>query len=326
MSQTFRQFVLLAVAVTALAGCQKVKALLPHSSFHQKVGWKAEAYFRDPKVIALCHAIEANDLAEMERLIKAGADINAQGKGKMTPLLWAFPDNKLDRFKLLLEHGANPNVIVEDDFGTRGNIMSGESVTSMAAKTWHSGYFDAVFSHGGDPNIERQTIALGRGDSPLHDVLRSPVSDKGHKIRVLLEKGADINHVNGSWQTPAKLAAAMRRWDIALMLLEAGADPRIHTNPESNERLVHNVITGAINLDYYGTWTTAGKRQYDALLDWLNRHGESVEEAREDLKRWNSWSRSNGEYQQKMAAEVAERKAREAQAKQQPANGERANQ
>src|SRR5205809_270336 len=78
------------------------------STFHQKCGWKAENYFSDPQVIALCRAIEANDLAEIDRLVAAGADVNAQGKGKMTPLLWAYPDNKIERFKRLLDHGANP--------------------------------------------------------------------------------------------------------------------------------------------------------------------------------------------------------------------------
>jgi hypothetical protein len=49
-------------------------------------------------VIALCKATEANDIAEIDRLVAAGADVNAQGEGNMTPLLWAYPDNKLERF------------------------------------------------------------------------------------------------------------------------------------------------------------------------------------------------------------------------------------
>ena len=308
-------------ALSSLAGCQKVKTLLPHSSFHKKVGWKAEEYFHDPQVVALCHAIQADDLKEMERLIKAGADINAQGKGKMTPLMWALPDNKLDRFKLLLEHGANPNVITEDDFGTRGVIMQGTSVTQKAAETWFPGYFEAVFDHGGDPNIELRTQVLGRGDSPLQTVIQSPVSDKRAKIQTLLDKGADINHINENEQTPAKLAAVNKEWDIVLMLLKAGADHTIYTNAESNERLVHNMLTRAVNIDYYNRWTPKLKMDFDAVLDWLNRHGESVEDAREDLKRWNAWNRTTGEYQLEMAVEVAERKARDAKAKQQPANG-----
>ena len=93
---------LMAVALCLCAtGCGGLN-VLPSRTYHQRCGWKAEDYFADPKVIALCRAIEANELAEMERLVQAGADVNAQGKDKMTPLLWAFPDNHLPRFKWLL--------------------------------------------------------------------------------------------------------------------------------------------------------------------------------------------------------------------------------
>src|SRR4051794_36012446 len=85
-------------------GCSYVTSSM-HKSWHRTFNWKAEDYFDDPYVVAVCHAIEANDLREMERLIAAGADINAKGKENMTPLLWAYPDNQLGRFKLLLEKG-----------------------------------------------------------------------------------------------------------------------------------------------------------------------------------------------------------------------------
>ncbi len=132
----FASALLIATAMlSSAAGCGLLN-LLPGRTIHQKCGWKAEDYFADPKVIALCKAIEANDLAEIELLVKSGADVNTQGKGEMTPLVWAFPDNKLPRFKRLLEHGANPNVVVESDFGTKGHIREGDSVTHLACSTY----------------------------------------------------------------------------------------------------------------------------------------------------------------------------------------------
>ena len=175
---------LIAVALCLPAvGCG-VMAMLPGATVHQRCGWKAEDYFTDPQVIALCRAIEANDLAEMQRLVKAGADVNAQGKDKMTPLLWAFPDNDLPRFKWLLEHGANPNVVVEGEFNTRQTISRGDSVTHMACKTSLPGYFEAVFDHGGDPNI-RHTGPLGFSQTPLFAVITRGGGDKAAKIRRL---------------------------------------------------------------------------------------------------------------------------------------------
>ena len=104
-----------------IAISQKMKdiewQLIPDSRWHAQVGWKAEDYFQDPQVISLCKAIETDNIAEMERLIAAGADVNAIGKDGMTPLLWAFPEEKPERCECLLHHGANPNVFIESDFG-----------------------------------------------------------------------------------------------------------------------------------------------------------------------------------------------------------------
>lgn len=59
------------------------------------------------------------------------------------------------------------------------------------------------------------------------------------------------------------------------------------------------------------------KADYQALLKRLTDRGESIELARKDIERWYSWSRTTNEYNEKMAAEIAERKARE-QAKAKP--------
>ena len=126
--RTLAMAAVLLAFLAAIIGCGE-------RTFHEKAGWKAEDYFDDPQVIALCKAIEANDLEEMKQLIDAGADVNAKGKGNMTPLLWALPDNQLERFKMLLEHGADSNVIIESDFNTRGGMRAGDSVTHMVFKT-----------------------------------------------------------------------------------------------------------------------------------------------------------------------------------------------
>jgi hypothetical protein len=46
-----------------------------------------------------------------------------------------------------------------------------------------------------------------------------------------------------------------------------------------------------------------------AVIKWLEDHGESYEKAKADIARWDSWSGAT--YDKKMAAEIAERKARE---------------
>jgi hypothetical protein len=130
-------------------------------TWHQKFNWKAEDYFGEPSVVALCHAIEADDLKQIEQLISEGADVNAKGKGAMTPLLWAFPDNKLARFTKILENGANPNIVIESDFNTHGGFHPGDSVTHMACRTEFAGSF-VLGNYGCCSEQEGQNKGLNR--------------------------------------------------------------------------------------------------------------------------------------------------------------------
>ncbi|GDX97480.1 hypothetical protein LBMAG47_31450 [Planctomycetia bacterium] len=297
---------LMAVALCLpAAGCGAMN-LLPERTTHQRWRWKADDYFTDPQVIAVCKAIEANDLAEMERLVNAGADVNAQGKDKMTPLLWAFPDNHLPRFKWLLEHGANPNVIVEGEFNTRQHISRGDSVTITACKTSPPGYFEAVFDNGGDPNI-RHTGLLGFSQTPLFAVITRGGGDKAAKIRRLIDLGADMND-RFSGGTPVMQAVTwFGQFKLALMMLEAGADHRTYQHNEYRQ-LIHVVAGQERRLHEYPPEQRAG---FHELVKWLEDHGESYEEAKADITRWDSWSRTTGEFRRRMDAEIAERKARE---------------
>jgi ankyrin repeat protein len=281
-----------------------VKSNVP---WHEKVHWKAQDYFDDPQVVALCQAIEANDLKGMKRQIDEGADVNAKGHGNMTPLLWAYFDDKPDRLLLLLEYGADPNVIFTSNFGVNGSTFSGTSVTHMAAATRFDKYFDYVFGHGGDPNLVSNT-PLGTNYTPIFEVIRGPSSDKKRKIGRLIDLGANLDVVNGADATPSEAAASRCRFDIVLQLLEAGANPRVYSSPRSNQQLVHVMLMMQRRL---ASLPAEQQQYYQKVLDWLQNHGVSVEQARADLKRWKTPVTAK-EYAKLMASEVAARKAKEA--------------
>jgi hypothetical protein len=291
--------------VSLVGGCGAMER-----TWHEKFNWEAADYFDDPQVIALCEAIEASDLEEIDRLVAAGADVNAKGKGNMTPLLWAFPDNKPERFKKVLELGADPNVIVESDFNTQGRgIRPGDSVTHMACKTWFPKHFDYVFAHGGDANLWHRE----KHRPPLQLLLVGPAKDKKQKVQKLIDLGADLNANRGDeytgGSTPVITATStFGQYDLALLLLEAGADYQVYL-ADDHIKLIHVV---AMAEKRRPQWSPQQERDYQNLVDWLESHGESVESAKADLERWGSWHTFNGEYRRKMDAEIARRKAREA--------------
>lgn len=296
-----RRLAIVAVTLLFITGCGALN-LLPGRTFHQRCGWKAEDYFTDPQVIALCHAIEANDIAEMERLVKAGADVNAQGKDKMTPLLWAFPDNHLPRFKWLLERGADPNVKIESEFNTRGFMVPGDAVTHFVCKTAFPGYFEAVFEHGGDPNLR----AVQWDNVPLTLVIKGGgAGNREDNIRTLIAAGADPDMLSGGWSQAMRAVAWGGQYGLASLLLDLGADHMVY---EANgmRRLIHVVVAEEQAFRANGPQQ---KADYQALLKRLTDRGESIELARKDLQRWDSWSGAT--LRQKMDAEIAERRARE---------------
>ena len=155
----------------------------------------------------------------------------------MTPLLWAFPENKIERFKLLLEKGASPNVVVESDFNTRRAIIPGDSVTILAARSAFPDQLGLVIQHGGNPNIVHRRFK----ETPIHSVLESlaPYEIKKAKIEILSKAGADLNHMSVG-RPPAMKSFNINGPRIVLLLIEAGADPCV---PADNGlmQLVHFV-------------------------------------------------------------------------------------
>ncbi|MCL2117652.1 MAG: ankyrin repeat domain-containing protein [Planctomycetaceae bacterium] len=240
-------------------------AQIEHSqSLYQRPDWKAEDFFDDPKVIALCQAIRKRDLVLIEKLIGEGADVNAKGKGNMTPLLWAFvqgrpwnkPPSQSNRnkpgflekwsekefdvthlviFTKLLEHGADPNVQITSDFGWLREFDI--SITEYAALVAFP-YFEAVMKNGGNPNYISQS-SQNAHKSLAHLIMGRVDSIK--KLQLLIDSGVDLNQVNDEGMTPLMLAVSNGSYDQALMLVEAGADWLIASR-ESPDYLAHIVV------------------------------------------------------------------------------------
>lgn len=299
---------LLVVATSLGSGCSKVAKTIASATertWHEKFNWKAEEYFSDPQVIALCRAIEAEDLEEIDRLGAAGADVNAKGKGNMTPLLWAFPDNKPERFIRLLQHGADPNVIVTSQFNTgRAGIQLGDSITHLAAKSrFH--HFKHVMEHGGDPNLVNEY-----NETPLFSVIKGSGGQRQERIQLLIDKGADLDHMSALETTPVMQAVSWGgQYRFALMLLNAGADHTVY-RPDQLSRLVHIVVWDEKRM---AIASPEQKKDYTELVAWLAEHGESIEEARKDAARWKAWSKagSTTRIKELADAEIAERLAEE---------------
>lgn len=294
------------------------------AKFYERAEWKAEDYFDDPLVLELCSAIEANDLEVMRRLIEEGVDVNAKGKGNVTPLLWAYPANQLDRFKLLLEHGADPNVQLTENmpkvkgfFSKHHLVIKGDSVTWMAMQTRFDSYLELVIEHGADVN-------------QIHPRWKNTLLDsavgwnKFEAVKLLVKNGANLD-----WKTPEGSTIVMGpiqngKYEMTLLLLELGADYSIYT-PESNFRLIHFVAREERTRDFVrkkdwrksndfrrsNPWVEGDEERHQKVVDWLEARGEDYKKAQAEERLWWEWLQKD-EYEEKMRKAYYDRIQREA--------------
>jgi len=201
----------------------------PEKRWHNRWNWRAEDYFSDPAAIELCRAIEANDLAEMQRLIDEGANVNAAGEGGMTLLLWAMPDGRFERFELLLKSGANPSVKMTTKFDPPGPIQAGPSallrsrgtfcsegrtVIDIAAGMANTEYFRKVIEHGtANQVIDKEVV-----EALLPQVLKSR---RYGRARLLAEAGFEVATENDSMKRYRRESVRLSR-GAAHFLVENG--------------------------------------------------------------------------------------------------------
>lgn len=168
-----------------------------------------DVMFPDASVRALAKAAADGNIKKVEQLIKEGVSVNSKGTQGATPLFWAM--RNYNGFKLLLELGADPNVV----FGNG----DGGSVVNWAVTAKDKRLLAAVLQHGGSPNL----IDNQSGETPLFSAFE--VGDVA--IEALLAAGANINAKNRFGDTATMVASGRGRYEIVYKLLERGADFKI---------------------------------------------------------------------------------------------------
>src|SRR5262245_44869028 len=204
-------------------------------------------------------AVYNDDVAEVRRLLKAGANVSIANNYGATPMGLAAEVGNTEIIKLLLEAGADadsPNADGQTalmEVARTGNVEAAELLVKLGAKVnakerwggqtalmWasarrHPQMMQFLISKGADMNArsidrdyQRHVTAEGRpknldsgGFSPLLYAARENCLAC---VKVLIDNKADLNLPDPDGVSPLLLAIMNTNWDLAKQLIMAGAD------------------------------------------------------------------------------------------------------
>lgn len=194
---------------------------------------------------ALLWAAHWNDAATAELLLGAGADANARNDFGMTPLSQACTNSSSGMVRLLLKSGATPNAPIDTgetplmtcaktgsvdavkllvEYGAAVNAKEpaqNQTALMWAAAERHTDVVKALIDAHADPKA-----ASKQGFTAIHFAARLGDLDT---LKLLLAAGVDVNILTSgaAGYTPLLVATMRGQVDLALYLLDHGADPNI---------------------------------------------------------------------------------------------------
>lgn len=159
-------------------------------------------------------AASRGNASEVERLLKGGADVNAQQADGATALQWAAYRGDAKLAELLLKAGARPGLANHN----------GATPLWLAAARGDAAVIEALLKGGADAN---EALPLGR--RPLMLAARSGSVEA---VRVLIEHGADVNAGETARGTTALMQAADQgHADVLKELIKHGAKVAATSRP-----------------------------------------------------------------------------------------------
>jgi len=159
-------------------------------------------------------------------LLDAGADVDSPNADDQTALMAVARTGHVDAASLLLEHGAD--VDARESWG-------GQTALMWASARRHPEMMQTLIDHGADVDArsifrdyQRHVTAEGRPKSMdsggLTPLLYAARENCLECVDVLLANGADIDLPDPDGVSPLHVAIMNANWDIAKRLIEAGAD------------------------------------------------------------------------------------------------------
>lgn len=149
-------------------------------------------------------ALEA-DLPKARRFLDAGADVNARDDSGSTALMWAAHGGDVSVVNLLIASGA--------DIHAKAHTGATALINAIAARREAAAV--ALIDAGADPN--------GRGNAARNFLETAAESGMSEVVAALIRNGTDLS---GHGASALAYAVSRGHYEVAVLLLDAGVDPR----------------------------------------------------------------------------------------------------
>jgi len=202
---------------------------------------------------ALVQAAAQGDAAEVNRLLKEGAHLDAADRFGQTALLAAVQNNRTDIVKLLIERGADVNGVDAAALplaADQNNLDIAKLLLEKAANPEDKdGAGDTALLKSIDRgNTNMLRLLLEKGASPddkdrngMPPLLLASISGNAEAVKMLLAKGANVNATDGLENTALHVAVENGRTSVVEVLLAN------HANIDAGAQFGYTPLFAACN-------------------------------------------------------------------------------
>jgi uncharacterized protein len=239
-------------AVLGLVGCKMGR-------------FTAESYFEDARQLEAAGAISAGDIKRLRNAVQ-GIDLNEPGKSQMTLLWFAFQEQQFEAIKVLVELGSKPDKQIKQGLGTPIDI---------ALQKRDLRFLKAILD-GGFP----VGFADDSGTTLLHKAA-GPFGASLDHVRLLVDRGADLEAKDILGDTALSAAIAAHYPDRAMYLLDRGASIETYSTGGATPAWTVHLILRRLDP------SSELYRQYDQLrLMMIERGAKDPPDSSETVRAW----------------------------------------